>query len=215
MLLNPIIESVLEKVKKQLSTSMPSHDWEHTKRVLKLAIHIGEKEGADVEILKLASLLHDIGREEQRKSGGEVCHAEAGAKMASRILKGLDLEPEKVEEVVHCIEVHRSKSDRQRRSLEAKVLYDADKLDGIGAVGIGRAFVFAGEIGARLYDKDFDIGEVDPESDVKTAYSQFLLSSKYVRDWILTEEGRRIAEDRHHFMVDFFERFNHEVEGEL
>jgi uncharacterized protein len=212
---NPIIEDVLEEVKTILSDSMPSHDWEHTKRVFKLAIHIGQKEGADMEILKLAALLHDIGREEQRSSNGQICHAEKGAEMARDILKRRGLEDEKVEKVVHCIAVHRSKSDKKQRSLEAKVLYDADKLDGIGAVGIGRAFVFAGEIGARLYDKDFDIGEVDPSSDVKTAYSQFLLSSRHVNDWILTEEGKRIAKDRHRFMVDFFKRFNHEVEGEL
>ena len=95
------------------------------------------------------------------------------------------------------------------------MLFDADKLDSIGAVGIGRAFLFAGEVGARLHDPAIDIRRTRPYTRDDTAYREFLVKLRRVKGRIFTREGRRIAAERHRFMVAFFERLNKETEGAL
>jgi uncharacterized protein len=195
--------------------SKGSHDWEHTERVLNLCMHIGEKENADLEILKFASVLHDIGRSQQDRSNGKICHAEKGAILAKELLKEYNLEDERTEKIVHCIESHRFRGKKQPQSIEAKVLFDADKLDSIGAVGIGRAFLFAGEVGAKLHDKYVNVEKTKPYTKEDTAYREFKVKLRKVKDRMLTEEGKRIAEQRHRFMVEFFERLNKEVDGIL
>lgn len=206
---------ILEEVKKIFSEAKGSHDWDHTERVYKLCMHIGEREGADLEVLRYAAILHDIGRNEQDNSNGKVCHAEIGAVMAREILTRYDFSDAQIDEIVHCIETHRFRGDKIPVSKEAQVLYDADKLDAIGAIGIGRAFVFSGEIGAKVHDKDVDIENTKSYSEDDTAYREFLVKLKKIKDKVLTKEGKRIAEDRHNFMVEFFDRLNKEVEGEL
>ena len=93
------------------------------------------------------------------------------------------------------------------------MLFDADKLDSIGATGIGRAFLFAGEIGARLHDSNVDPARTKPYTADDTAYREYLVKLKRIKDRIFTAEGRRIAESRHRFMVRFFDRLNKETEG--
>jgi len=177
-----------------------SHDWGHTERVRRLCLRIGRKEGADLGVLELAALLHDVGRGAEDASNGQVCHARAGAALAERILARHGLDPGLVREVAGCIR---------------KVLFDADKLDSIGAVGIGRAFLFAGEVGARLHDPAIDIRRTRPYTRDDTAYREFLVKLRRVKGRIFTREGRRIAAERHRFMVAFFERLNKETEGAL
>ncbi len=208
-------ETVRDHAEKTFSSAKGSHDWEHTLRVYNLALHIGEKEGADLEILKLAAILHDIGREHQDQSGGKIDHAEKGAELAEELLKSYGLEEEKIRKVTHCIETHRFRGSKAPISKEAKILFDADKLDSIGAVGIGRAFLFSGEIGAKLHDKDVDIENTSSYSRDDTAYREYLIKLRKVKDRLLTEEGRRIAEERHKFMAVFFDRLNKEVDGLL
>jgi uncharacterized protein len=99
-------------------------------------------------------------------------------------------------------------------TLEAKILYDADKLDSIGAVGIGRAFLFAGQMGAKLHnDRDVDILDCKPYSKEDTAYREFKFKMSKIKDRMLTLEGRRLAEERHVFMEVFFERLEKETKG--
>ena len=93
------------------SDAKGSHDWEHTERVYNLCLHIGEREGADLEILKLAALLHYIGRPEQDRLGGKICHAEKGGALAGEILEKYGVEKEKIERIVHCIETHRFRNE--------------------------------------------------------------------------------------------------------
>ena len=88
-------------------------------------------------------------------------------------------------------------------------------MDSIGAIGIGRAFVFAGEIGAKVHDKNVDIENTKSYSEEDTAYREYLIKLQFIKDNLLTIEGRRIAEGRHKFMVEFFERINREVDGEI
>ena len=215
MLFMKTFDFIKEEVKKILASSRGSHDWDHTERVLNVSLHIAEKEGADKEIVTLAAILHDIGRGDEFNSAGTLCHAEIGAEMAMNILKKCGLENEKINKIVHCIETHRFRNKKKPLSLEAKVIYDADKLDSIGAVGIGRAFLFAGEVGARLHDKNVDIEKTKAYSKDDTAYREYIAKLQYIKNSILTNEGMKIAKQRNKFMQDFFIRLNKEVDGLL
>ncbi len=209
------IKQITEKAKNFFHNAKGSHDWEHTLRVYNLCLHIGEKENADMEILKISAILHDIGREEQDKCNGKICHAEKGAVLAREILSGFKMDEEKINKIVHCIEAHRSRGESAPNSKEARILFDADKLDSIGAVGIGRAFLFAGEVGAKLHNKGVDIDKTEAYTKEDTAYREYMVILRKVKDKMLTKEGMRLAEKRHAFMVDFFDRLNKEVEGDL
>jgi len=193
-----------------------SHDWEHVERVFNLAVHIAQKENAGLNVVKAAALLHDIGRKAQDESNGKVCHAAKGAELSREILERLGYPTEFTERVVHCVAAHRfSKNDLPPASIEAKVLYDADKLDRIGAVGIGRAFMFAANVGARLHNHELDVEKTDAYSHEDTAYRDFMTVARHVKDKLLTSEGRRIAVERHDFMQSFFNRLSAEVDGRL
>jgi len=135
--------------------------------------------------------------------------------MAGKILKAHGVDKKTIARVIHCIQAHRFRKGAVPVSQEARILFDADKLDSIGAVGIGRAFLFAGEVGARLHDKDVDIYKTKPYTKEDTAYREYLVKLGKVKDRIFTPEGKRIARDRHEFMVEFFERLNRETDGRL
>ena len=207
------ISKITEIAKNKFLNAKGSHRWDHTQRVSELAEHIANTEKANTEIVKIAAYLHDIGRTEEDKSNGKICHAKLGAEMAAEILKNENFDSEETEQITHCIETHRFRDNKVPQTLEAKVLFDADKLDSIGAVGIGRAFLFAGENGAHLHYKDIDPSKVKRYSEEDTAYNEFLVKLQYVKNKMLTTEGKRIAEERHEFMVNFFDRLNSEVDG--
>jgi uncharacterized protein len=135
--------------------------------------------------------------------------------MAGKLLTAYGLDAGTVREVVHCIRTHRFRKRAVPKTLEAKVLFDADKLDSIGAVGIGRAFLFAGEVGARLHDKRIDLRRTKPYTRDDTAYREFLIKLGRVKGRVFTREGKRIAAERHRFMVGFFDRLNRETDGIL
>jgi uncharacterized protein len=210
-----LFSRIQKKAAAYFENSRGSHDWSHTERVYRLCVRIGEKEGADLEILRIAALLHDIGREEQDSSHGKICHAAVGAKLARSILADVRLEPDKLERVIHCIRTHRFRGRHHPETIEAKVLFDADKLDSLGAVGIGRAFLFAGEVGATVHNGGIDLSKTTSYSKEDTAYREFAVKLCKVKERMLTREGRRIAEERHHFMEKFFERLHDEVEGKI
>jgi uncharacterized protein len=192
-----------------------SHDWDHTERVLQLCLRIGKKEAADLDVLRLAAVLHDIGRCKEVDSSGKICHGEMGAELARKILERHGLSSRIIAQVTHCIETHRFRRNRIPGSLEAKILFDADKLDSVGAVGIGRAFLFAGEVGARLHNPGIILGRTKPYTKEDTAYREFLIKLRKIKGRMFTPEGKRIARERHQFMVHFFDRLNRETRGEL
>lgn len=212
---NELLQKVAGKASRFFENSSGSHDWSHTERVFKVAMKIAEKVGADLEVVGIAALLHDIGREEQDRSKGSICHAESGARLARTLLMELAIEEEKVCRVLHCIETHRFRGSQRPQSIEAKILFDADKLDSIGAVGIGRAFQFAGEVGARLHNGQIDVHQTESYTIEDTAFREFSVKLCRVKDSMLTEEGKKIAEERHRFMEQFFQRLNDEVEGRM
>ena len=190
------------------------HGPDHTERVHKTALYIGRLMGARIDVLSASALLHDIGRKYETREQGKICHAEKGAELARDILAKLDFAPSLIDEIAHCIEAHRYRGKTAPRTLEAKILYDADKLDSIGAVGIGRAFLFAGQTGARLHnDSDVDILACKPYTKEDTAYREFKFKMSKIKDRMLTPEGKRLAKERHGFMELFFERLEREVKG--
>jgi uncharacterized protein len=190
------------------------HGPDHTERVHKTAQHIGRLMGAKLDVLSAAALLHDIGRRYETREQGKICHAEKGAELAREILAKLDFTSARIDEIVHCIEAHRYRGDMIPKTMEGKILYDADKLDSIGAVGIGRAFLFAGQTGAKLHNEsDVDILACKPYSKEDTAYREFKFKMSKIKDRMLTPEGKRLAEERHGFMEVFFERLERETKG--
>ena len=197
------------------SSSKGSHDWEHTLRVYQLASRIARKENADIFIVKAAALLHDIARSLEDASGGKKDHAAEGEKLAYGILKSLKLSDDKTARICHCIGTHRFRGTKRPVLLEAKVLFDADKLDSIGAVGTGRAFLFAGEIGARLHNGGVKISETKPYTREDTAYREYMVKLRHVKKRMMTGEGKRMAVKRDAFMREFFTRLDKETRGKI
>ena len=192
------------------------HDFDHTARVMKNAMHIGKKEHANLEIIKLAALLHDIGRKTENKSKGKISHAEYGAKKAKKLLKKYNYPPEKINAIVHCIETHSISRGKKPLTLEAKVLFDADKLDSTGAIGLGRVFMFAGEIGSKLYNtKETNLVEAKIYTEEDTAYREYELKLKLIGKKMFTKEGKRLAKERLEFMKEFFDRLKKELDSKL
>ena len=208
-------EKLREKVLPYFEGADPCHDFHHIDRVMSLAMMIGEKEGVDLDILRAAVLLHDVAHKEQDESRGRICHAERGGEIAGEILIELGCSEDEISKIVYCVESHRFRGDGVPESVEARVLYDADKLDGVGAIGIGRAFSFYGSRGSCVHTSDFDLTTDEEYGEKDCAYREFLVKLVKVKDKMLTEEGGRIAEKRHEFMVDFFDRLNDEVEGKV
>jgi len=208
-------ERIRRDARSYFRDSRGSHDWDHTERVLQLCLRIGRKEKADLVILKLAAVLHDIGRAEEDRTNGKVCHSEAGGALARRILEKRGVPPDAIDRIVHCVETHRFRNKAVPATKEARVLFDADKLDSIGAVGVGRAFLFAGEVGARLHNQDRDIAKTRPYTKEDTAFREYMIKLRWIKDRIFTREGRRIARERHAFMVGFFDRLDREIDGKL
>jgi uncharacterized protein len=190
-----------------------SHDWEHTLRVHRLCEKIGFAENVDMDVLRISAYLHDVGRSYQDESSGAVCHADKGARMAKPIIENLPLSENQKKNIVHCIRSHRFRSYYTPKTPEAKVLFDADKLDSIGAVGVARAFLFAGEVGARLHNPKIDVKAGKPYSEDDTGFREFKVKLCTIKDRMLTQEGLKLAQERHAFMDNFFKRFLEEYEG--
>ncbi|MCD6523717.1 MAG: HD domain-containing protein [Thermococcus sp.] len=198
---DPKTRALIEKTKdfaRHFFEREGTHGFSHVERVFNLCLHIGREEGADLEILALAALLHDIAR--PLEDAGKVeDHAAEGARIAKRFLLSLGYPEEKAEAVAHAIEAHRFSRGPEPRTLEAKILSDADKLDAIGAIGIARVFMYSGEHGR----------------DIDSSLRHFEEKILKLKDLMYTETAKRIADDRHRFTVEFIERIRREIEGEL
>lgn len=128
-----------------------AHDKEHIYRVLYIALDIASHEmNVDMDVLIAACLLHDIGRGEQYKDPA-VCHAQVGSKMAYDYLVQLGWQDAVARHAADCIYTHRFRNDRPPHSLEAKILFDADKIDATGALGVARTLIYQGLVGQPLY----------------------------------------------------------------
>lgn len=211
-----IIIEIENKAKKYFEGADGCHDWRHVERVRNLSLKIGKKEKANLNILEIASLLHDICR---REDNGSFCHAEKGREEAEKILENYDtIKKEDKENILHCILTHRFRNNNVPETIEARVLFDADKLDSIGAIGLSRAFLFAGSSGAKhLYTgNEKEIAKVGKDMSFTkedTAILEYEFKLKKVKDMMMTKTGKEIAKNRHSYMKDFIKRFWEEVKG--
>lgn len=208
-----IIEKSLVFARQQMKNLRSSHGWDHVQRVLALAERIAKAEGADPFIVTVASILHDIAREDENRSAGSLCHARLGSERAYSFLIDCGLDERRAQHIARCIREHRFRNSEKPSTLESMVLFDADKLDSIGAIGIGRAFLFSGEVGAKLHNSDIDILSTKAYTEEDTAYREYAVKLQYIRDRIMTAEGRRLAEERTEFMTAFFRRLQEESSG--
>ncbi len=213
-----IIEDIEKEAKKYFRGASGCHDWSHVERVKNLALHIGKIEKANLKLLEVAVLLHDIGRRDEMKTQGAFCHAMQSGKISRIILPKYGFNQKIIEKIVHCIEAHRYRNDIVPSTIEAKVLYDADKLDCIGAVGIGRAFLFAGNAGSNIMynGKEKELaknGKNYTYHKDDSAVLEYEVKLKNIKNKILTKEGKKIAKLRHQFMEKFFITFWKEIEG--
>lgn len=209
-----IIEAATAFARRRMSRLHSSHGWDHVERVVKCAERIASSEkGADLFIVKTSAILHDIARIDEVESAGKACHAERGSVMAYEFLVSEGLDTITAGTIRECILSHRYRNNHEPATIEAKILYDADKLDSIGAVGIGRAFLFSGEVGARLHNPDIDINLTEAYSKEDTAYREYMVKLRHIHERMLTAEGKRLADKRHRFMVAFFQRLQDEVKS--
>lgn len=193
------------------------HDFDHILRVLALAERIARAEGAARDIVCTATLLHDWGRAEADIDGQD--HAAIAAGRAQAYLSKRGYPSTRIEAVVHAIAAHRFRVPPEPATLEARVLFDADKLDAIGAIGIARAFAFGGAHQQRLWApmSDVDQARWEAEGDAAdhTPVHEFIVKLSRIRERLYTAEGRAIASERHRYMEAFYQRLNAEVQGLL
>jgi uncharacterized protein len=200
----------VEQARCQYAGADAIHDFDHVLRVLALAERLGKAEGADLEIVRTAALLHDMARGRGDRLLND--HAQAGAELARDLLA---TQPsDRVEAVIHAIAAHRFRTDPSPQTLEAKVVFDADKLDAIGAIGVARAFAYGGHEGQRLWaEAPPDYVESLSTRHEHTPVHEYHYKLRKIRDRLLTTSARQVAEERHKFMVAYFEQLDQEVQG--
>ena len=196
-----------------------SHDFDHILRVTALAERIALAEGADLAVVRTAALLHDVA-----ESQGRANHHLASAARAREILRdGLNRQPaDFVEAVAHAIAAHRFRTEPAPATLEAQVVFDADKLDITGAIGVARAFAYAGERGNALWNtpwRTIAAGGGDARSQpaaLGAAYTpshEFVYKLDRITERLYTATARAIAHDREAFIRAFFDRLDAEAAG--
>lgn len=194
------------------------HDFDHILRVLALAERIARAEGANMDVVRTAALLHDWGRAEAVAQ--QLDHAQVAASRARMWLMARDYPPVQIEAVTHAIAAHRFRTAPAPATLEAQVLFDADKLDAIGAIGVARAFAYGGAHNQRLWAplSAVDLARWEAEGDDlqrHTPVHEFVVKLSRIKDRLYTQEGGAIAAGRHAYMAAFYERLTSEVKGEL
>ena len=200
-----------EYVLEQMNDS--AHDKMHLYRVLYAALEIAEAEqGADEDVLVAACLLHDIGREAQAKDA-RLDHAAVGAKMAFDFLCEAGWSVEKAAYVRDCVAAHRFRRKAQNGSAEAKILFDADKLDAVGAVGLARTLLYMGETRIPLYILNPG-GEIELEGESRernTFFQEYHYKMDSVYGCFFTAKAKEMSETRRAAAVSFYESLLDEV----
>ncbi len=210
-----IIQQTANYIRKEFSDDSSGHDWWHIYRVWKNAIAICEIEKADSFIVQLAALLHDLDDWKFNESGDETPHR-ARAWLESCSVDSLTAE--NVCRIITHISYKGAGVENKMDSLEGFIVQDADRLDAIGAIGIGRAFAYGGYKNRMMYDPDsppkmhasFEEYKNSKSATINHFYEKLLL----LKDMMNTQTAKRIAEERHNVMVKFLDQFMLEWEGE-
>jgi len=180
-----LVSKIEEFVCSHIRSGEGSHTLEHVLRVRKLCLLIGKAEGADLEVLEVAALLHDVGRPREAETGRS--HAEIGAEMATSFLSSISFPREKVERVASAIRTHRFSERLTPSTLEGKILSDADKLDAMGAIGLARTIAESLRLGRGL------------EGTIRHINRKLLR----LRGLLYTPTAKRLAQPRHQFLLQF------------
>ncbi len=199
-----------------------AHDYDHLVRVIALADKIQASEGGNLPIIWAAVALHDIGQERERRHGGD--HAMIGAALAEELLKDTLFPQDYIPAVQQAIREHRMTGGIIPQTLEGRILYDADKLDCLGAIGIARLYCITGRYNQKVYAPipDNIVEPIDPHMIRKlrrrpdySPYIEFQLLFGNLPERMTTNTGREMAQERFDYMQEFFDRLRREVEGEL
>ena len=207
----------LEQAKTWYKDTDPVHDFSHIERVYAMAERLAKAEGADLEIVHAAALLHDA---DGTTPGSEVRleHHLRSAEFAGRILTEEGWAQERITAVQHCIRAHRFRDDREPpATIEAKCLFDADKLDVLGAIGAIRVVVYAALAGTPFIsepsEKFLQTGNEEP-GELHSAYHEYLFKLVKIKNRLYTSTAKALAEDRSRYLDEFFKQLQAEVKGE-
>jgi uncharacterized protein len=189
----------------------PAHGWEHVRRVYDLALRIADEEGADRLITGSAALLHDIGRLIHRKG---TPHALLSVEESREILKRYPVGSEQIENILHAIEAHSFSQGIEPRTLEARVVRDADRLDGLGALGILR-WAISGTIKRKTQTKSYHpedpFGEHHELNDRLYMLDHFFTKLLKLEDGMYTTTGRALAQQRTAYMRGYLQELRAEL----
>ncbi|MFH1611455.1 MAG: HD domain-containing protein [Patescibacteria group bacterium] len=210
-----IIQRTAQYAKETLLGDGSGHDWWHVYRVWKSAINIAKEEQADLFIVEITALLHDIA--DYKLHGGD---DSIGPRKAREWLESLSVDADVVDHVCKIIETMSFKGagvESKMDTLEGKIVQDADRLDAIGAIGIARTFAYGGSKGREMYDPEvkpemhasFDKYKNNSSPTINHFYEKLLL----LKDLMNTETAKQIAKDRHEFMEGYLDEFYKEWEG--
>jgi uncharacterized protein len=214
---NKVIQEVVGQIKSQFENDSSGHDWFHIERVWKVARQIAIKEKANIFVVELGALLHDIADHKFVDDfEGE------SVNRTQQILKPLGVKDDVVSEVTHIVlncSFKGGVDENKMKSIEGEIVQDADKLDAIGAIGIARTFAFGGKFGSLLYHPDIKpIHHQSLESYQKNrthTINHFYEKLLLLKDLMHTSTAKQIAVQRHQFMEQFLEQFYKEWEGKL
>ena len=207
----------LEQAKTWYESADAVHDFSHIERVYCMSERLAKTEGADLEIVHAAALLHDA---EGTTPGCEsrLEHHLRSAEFAAKILGAEGWPKQRIEAVQHCIRAHRFRDAREPpATIEAKCIFDADKLDVLGAIGAVRVAVYAALAGTPIYaipSRQFiETGKEEP-GELHSAYHEYLLKLRNVEERLFTTTARQLARQRSAYLETFFEQLIAEINGE-
>jgi uncharacterized protein len=211
--MNQIIDKTIQFVKATLAGAEAGHDWFHIDRVYKNATAINAIEKGDGLIVALAALLHDIA--DSKFNGGD---EEIGPRIAGDFLKEIGLEEgiiHHVQQIIKNLSYKASLGNITFHSKELDIVQDADRLDAIGAIGIARAFTYGGYKNRVLYDPEIkpqlNMTKEEYKNTTAPTINHFYEKLLLLKDLMKTQEGRKMAEQRHQFMLDYLDQFYLEV----
>lgn len=209
----------IEAARRWYSDDDPVHGFDHILRVYRTAEKLALTEGADLEIVRAAVLLHDAqGSQTEGGEQGRQDHHQASSQFARQVLEEEGWSPERISAVQHCIRAHRFRDNSEMpQSLEAKILFDADKLDVIGAVGVARTIAFDVVVKQPFYaepsQRFLETGEKEP-GEPHSSFHEYLFKLSKIKDLLFTNTARELAAERHKFMAEYFDRLGAEERGE-
>ena len=192
------------------------HGLDHIERVYHLCEKLGAAEGANLEIVRAAALLHDS--QGSAPDGSErPNHHLLSAEFASQVLKDEGWDDSRIQAVQHCIRAHRFRRNGEEPStIEARVLFDADKLDVIGAIGAARTLGYALKAGTPFFSEPsprfMQTGEEEPD-ELHSAYHEYLFKLRKISSLLYTETGRQLAVKRQRFLNQYFDELAAEYRG--